>query len=90
MRTIRTKIYKFSELSEQAKFKAISEQINFEIQMIDDEHNAFWEAAQEMENMQTPWFLAERIYHDPKLKAIIIADIEANEYEFKADGTIIF
>lgn len=87
MRTIRTKVYQFSELSEQAKFKAVSEQINFEIEMIEDEHNAFWDAAQEMERMQTPWFLAENIYHDPKLRAIVIEDIEANDYYYLADGT---
>lgn len=88
MRTIRIKLYKFSELSELAQKRAIQDQIEFEISMIEDEHNAFWDVMQEMERMQTPWFLAQRIYDDPKLRAIVIADIEANEYEFTQDGKL--
>ncbi len=88
MKTISINLYSFDELSEKAQFKAICEQIAFEITMIEDEHNAFWDAAQEMERMQTPWFLPERIYHDKQLRQIIIESIKANEYTFEADGTL--
>lgn len=87
MRTIRIKLYKFSELSKEAQFKALCSQINFEIELM-DENSPFWEAAKEMERMKTPWFLAETLYHTKEYRDILISTIEANEYEFKEDGTI--
>ncbi len=88
MKTIRVKVYSFDELNKQAKVKAICDHINFEIEIMQDESSPFWEAAEEMERMQTPWFLAEKIYHTRDLRDIIIETIKINEYQFKQDGTM--
>lgn len=83
MRTIRTKVYQFSELSEQAKFNAIVEQAKFEIEIM-DEGSIFYPASVEMDKMQTPWFLLETLVHDYRDE--LIEAIEINEYHFTADG----
>ena len=64
-RTVRTKVYKFSELSEPAKEKAISDHIQFEIEIM-NEDSWLWYCAEKMEEMQTPWFLGEYIYEKRK------------------------
>lgn len=83
MRTIRTKVYQFSELSEQAKQTAIIEQAKFEIEIM-DEGSIFYPAAVEMDKMQTPWFLLETLVHDYRDE--LIEAIEINEYHFTQDG----
>jgi len=86
MRTIRTKVYQFSELSKAAKDKAILWFINGLLMEGEwPEDSPYMKAADEMERMRTPWFLSETLFHDYRPQ--LIADIEANEYEFKADGT---
>lgn len=85
MRTIEKNIYKFSELSEEAKEKAICDHIEFEIEVM-DEKSPYYEYALEMERMQTPWFLGQVIYE--RAKNAIIETIEANEYEFYEDGKL--
>lgn len=87
MRTIRVKLYKFNELSDEAKFKAICDQIDFEIETM-DENSPFYPAAVYMEKNKTPWFLAEELYHNPNYRDIIIETIEANDYEFTKDGKL--
>ncbi len=82
--TIRTKVYDFSELSDKAKEQAISDQIQFEINTM-NEQSTYWQCAVEMERMHTPWFLAECIYEN---KESIIETIEANEYEFTETGKL--
>lgn len=85
MRTIRTKVYQFGELSKSAKDKALIWFI--EVLFMGDipEDSPYMPAVEKMERMRTPWFLAETLFHDYRPQ--LIADIEANEYEFKADGT---
>jgi len=86
MRTIRTKVYQFSELSKAAKDKAICWFIDILLMDCDwPEDSPYMPAAIEMERMQTPWFLGQTLFHE--YREHLIADIEANEYEFKADGT---
>lgn len=88
MRTIRTKVYKFNELSEKAQFTALCDQIQFEIQVM-DENSQYYQTALEMEANKTPWFLAESLYHTPELKQMLIETIESNEYEFTSNGKMI-
>lgn len=87
MRTVRQKIYSFSELSKDAQFKAMCDQIHFEVEIM-TEDSPYWQAAEKMERMQTPWFLAETIYHTPEYREMIINSIESNEYEFTKDGKL--
>ena len=84
MKTIKVKVYKFSELSEIAKMKAISDQINFEIEVM-NENSLYYELAVLMEKNKTPWFLGEEIYHHYKEKIEEI--LEINDYWFCADGS---
>ncbi len=86
MRTIRIKVYKFDELNEAAKQKAIMDQVNFEI-FVMDENSPYYEVAMEMEKMKTPWFLTEALYFD--YRDSIIETIKANEYEFYKDGELL-
>ncbi|MES2287749.1 MAG: hypothetical protein V4547_18810 [Bacteroidota bacterium] len=86
MRTIRTKVYQFSELGKPAQDKAIIWFIKGLVQFQDwDENSPYEKAFKKMQQLQTPWFLEETLFHEHRGQ--LIADIEANEYEFKADGT---
>jgi hypothetical protein len=92
MQTKVVNLYSFDELSEKAKEKAICDHIEFEIYEIgmredDEEMNPYWEYAQQMERMQTPWFLGQLIYE--KAKDMIIDTIKANEYLFFENGELI-
>ena len=57
-----------------------------EIKLSVAESSAFWDLWQEMERMQTPWFLGQAIYE--RDKQYIIDTIESNEYEFTKDGKL--
>lgn len=85
MKTKTIEIYQFDELDNDAKEKAISDHIEFEIEFM---HNSssYYHCVTEMEAMQTPWFLGQVIYEAHKND--IIGDIKCNEYEFLADGSI--
>lgn len=85
MKTIRTKVYKFNELSEQAQTKAISDHIDFILQVM-NEDSYYWQFAQKMEAMQTPWFIGQ--YINEKARPVVIEDIQANDYDFFKDGSI--
>ena len=91
MRTITTvtKVYSFEELSEEGKLKAISDHIDFWIEMGDMQFPSddLKRAYQEADQMQTPWFLGEMIFE--YCKEEIIEEIKINEYEFTIDGEII-
>ena len=81
-------IYHFDELSEDAQEKAISDHIDFEIEVyMDDEYSYIHDSVLEAERMQTPWFLGAIIYEDHKQD--IIDNIEANEYLFFEDGELV-
>jgi len=87
MRTVRTKVYQFSELkTKEARDKAICWFIDILMEYTWPEDSPYMKAAEKMERMKTPWFLPETLYHEHKEQ--LIAEIEANEYEFTADGTI--
>lgn len=83
--TIRIKVYAFSELNAHATFKAINDEIEMQLKIM-DENSPYWPVVEEMERMQTPWFIAETIYHDPKYRQMIIDDLIAQDPEFTQDG----
>lgn len=60
MRTVRTKVYQFNELDEQAKEKAINTRINEMIQYESEYYYHNWpkfkKAVDMAERLQTPWF----------------------------------
>ena len=86
MRKIEKKVYRFNELSNTAKERAISDHIKFEIDIMTKD-SSYYPLAVRMEKMQTPWFLPEVIYDEHKDD--IIENIKMNEYEFTADGEIV-
>lgn len=85
MKTITKKyeVYYFDELSEASKEKAISDHINFEVEIM-DETSPYYHCAVEMEKMQTPWFLGECVYDEHKND--IIETIKINNYLFLENG----
>ena len=78
--------YEFTDLSEDVKNKVLTDQVNFEIEIM-DENSPYCEIAEKMDKMKTPWFLAESIFHD--CRASLIDTIEANEYLFDIDGEML-
>ena len=78
--------YEFKDLSEEAQNYVLSEQVNFEIEIM-DENSPYYEDALKMEKMQTPWFLNETIFFDHKDS--LIETIEANNYLFDEEGEIL-
>ena len=85
MKTIKIKLYKFDELSQQSKDVALIDHIEFLIETgLFDEKSAYWPAVQKMQQMQTPWFLGETLFHD--YKDALIEDIKINDYDFTKDG----
>lgn len=83
MKTKIINLYTFDELSNEAKEKAISDQIEFEIEIM-DEDSPYYKYAIEMEKYQTPWFLGSEIYHNEKES--LIETIKINEYTFTSEG----
>lgn len=83
-KTIRIKVYKFDELNAKAKEKAISDQIDLEAGEMMDEHSPYYYLWEEMDRLQTPWFLGQEIYK--KHKDDIIATIKLNKSFFYKDG----
>ena len=82
--------YEFDELSEEAQNKAISDHINFwmEVREFDEENKGnFEKAVDEAEKMKTPWFMGEYIYDYCKNE--IIQEIEANKYLFDEYGELL-
>lgn len=81
MRTVRTKVYKFSELSKPAKEKAINDRINDMIQYESADHYKNWpefkKAIDKAEKMQTPWFSGSYVYEFCGKE--IISTLEENE-----------
>jgi hypothetical protein len=78
--------FTFEDLSEEAKAKAINDHIEFEIEVM-NEDSQYYYLAEEMNKMQTPWFLGEAIYE--KHKDDIIESIVINEYLFDVTGEIL-
>jgi len=77
------KLYSFDELDEGVQNKVLFDWINFEIEIM-NEDSLFYDCVVEMEDMRTPWFLAECIYE--KHREDIIGIIDANECLFLKNG----
>lgn len=78
--------YEYSDLSDEVKKKVMDGQIQFEIDIM-DEDSPYWCLAEEMEKMQTPWFLGEAIFE--KHEQDLIEMMGANGYFFTEDGVLL-
>jgi hypothetical protein len=81
-RTVRTKVYKFSELSEKAKDRVIEDRIN---DMVQYEWAEFKKAIDMSERMQTPWFTGSYVWEYCG-KGIVAALTEDQECKYTKDG----
>ena len=81
-------VYPFCELNEDAQNQAISDHINFwlEIRAYEDEpkESNFKKAIDRAEAMQTPWFTGSYVLD--YCRDEIINEIEINEYLFTGNG----
>ena len=78
--------YEFKDLSAEVQNKVLIDQVNFEIEVM-DEDSLYYDEAVKMDKMQTPWFLAETIFHDHREQ--LIETIEINEYLFDEAGEML-
>ncbi|MDA3781152.1 MAG: hypothetical protein PF487_13145 [Bacteroidales bacterium] len=78
--------YEYTDLSEDVKNKVMSDQIQFEIDIM-DEDSPYYYLVLKMEKMQTPWFLGEVIFENHKND--LIETININNYLFTEDGDIL-
>lgn len=79
-------LFEFDELPQKAQDKAMNDFINFEIETM-DEDSPYYHCSEEMDRMQTPWFLAESIYEQHKND--LVETIKMNSYLFFKDGLLI-
>ena len=90
MKTItrKYKVYEFDELSEDAKNKAIDDEINFYINAIpyEDMSSDMKRAVDKSESMFTPWFVGS--YLLDYCKNEIIESIKLNDYTFTKEGKL--
>lgn len=86
MRTIEVKVFKFNELPENIQQVVINNEIEFYINNCNNEHDAFYKEAMEMEANKTPWFLPELIWK--RGKDFILDSIKENDYEYYENGKI--
>lgn len=81
-------VYKYNELSEKSKTKAINDYIKELIEVMPFEElpheSNFYKAYKECKRMKTPWFIAEYIYEYCKKEL----EEDLNQCEFLADGTL--
>ena len=75
--------YEFDDFNDEIKEKILGDQIDFEIEVM-TEDSQYYYLAEEMERMQTPWFLAEAILE--KHKDDLIETIKINEYYYDRHG----
>lgn len=83
MKTVKTKVYEYDELSKEAQENALDWIIDCELELM-DEDSPFYPAAQKAEKMQTPWFLGSYIYE--MYKKDLEETLRINEYTFTEDG----
>ncbi len=66
MRLVEIPIYQFDELSEDAKNRAVQDEITAMLEMYtdpeEDGSEQFWRAVEECERLGTPWFIADAIW----------------------------
>ena len=79
-------LYGFDELNKDAKDKAISDHIEFIIEIM-DENSLYYHCAEEMDKMQTPWFIGECIYEHHKDD--ILNDLQHGGWYFFKDGSVV-
>ena len=78
--------YELSDLKGDEYDNVINNHIYFEMEIM-DEDSPYYECAIEMDRMQTPWFLGEKIWEDHKDN--IIETIEMNDYLYDEDGEML-
>lgn len=83
-------LYKYNELSEEAKNKAMNDRIILWIETIPVDsvsHNSnYYKAYKESERMRTPWFFGSYIYDFCKKQL----EKELRSLEFLVDGTVYY
>ena len=77
------KLYEFDELDKDSQNRVIIDWINVATETM-NENSLFYDCVIKMEEMRTPWFLAECIYEEHKED--IIGIIDANECLFLKNG----
>lgn len=80
------KLYELDELKPEARDRAIAKQVQFEIEYI-TEDSPYYHCAVEMEELRTPWFLAEAILESHFED--IVTDIKNLQHLFFANGELI-
>jgi hypothetical protein len=87
-RTIEVKVYKFNELSEESKNKAINGYITFLLETYTEEFasDELRRAVNDSESMRTPWFAGEYVWD--YCKDEILYDLNHNQEEYYEDGSI--
>ena len=88
IKTTKTKVYGFEELSQKAKDKAINDHINFlmKVTQYEEASDNYKKALDKAEATKTPWFAGEYIWE--YCKDEILQSIEMNHYEFNENGNI--
>ena len=83
---LKVTVYQFDELSDDAKIKAKSDYIeDFVIPSgLAEEDSRYKKAVEDMDKMQTPWFLGETLFHDYSDE---IED-DCMEYSYLEDGSL--
>ncbi len=76
----------FDDLNEEAQARVITDHIQFEIDIMTDD-SPYYNCVIKMDQMQTPWFLAQAIWDDYKDE--IIENIKINNYLFDEDGNLL-
>ena len=76
----------YNDLCEDVQEVVLSEQIDFEIEAM-TENSPYFYLCEEMEKMQTPWFLGAAIFE--KHESDIIESIKLNNYLFDESGDIL-
>ena len=75
----------FDELSEEGRNRAINDYVTAILELVPYEHHPWKDAIDEMERMQTPWFIGERVW---ELHQGDIHDCLREDYEYLSNGDI--
>jgi hypothetical protein len=77
-------LYSFDELNEDAKNKAINDEVSAGLELAQD-GDMYWEAANKAEKMHTPWFAGEIAFDENK--EIILSNLREQGDTFLLDGS---
>jgi len=92
MRTVRIKVYRFSELSEQVQNRLFNQRVKEMIEYEREEHYNNWpqfkKAIDKCERLQTPWFLQEYVWDYCGDAIMELLRSEDNEREYYKDGRV--